>query len=361
VLVVHGTSRGLRGGAVERIHPREMRTLAAPGRYGSRLLAADFNRDGYGDLLVGAPGADTDAGGSGTIQILFGGDTHMRTGDPTTVPRPVDEWTDFGAKVRAGDVNGDGNVDVVEGARDSDDGFSTGHLSFCAGTRSGRPKTCVPVGDADANGTSGLAVADVNGDGYDDIVQGDSVPAPGLSPVGGEVRIWRGGRRGPRPTAIVVAQGSRLVPGADEAGDDFGAGLDAGDLDGDGYADIVVSAPNENLGAGAVTVVRGGRSGIARAGHAVFAIGAGAPGRPLAGRRFGWSTAVLELSGDKRLDVATTVRGADRLQESVYVIRGAARGTFAPGETKVWPLLPGGVDLEPAGIGLMRLGRVDGV
>jgi hypothetical protein len=361
VVVVHGTAHGLRGGRVERIHATEMRTLSAPGRYGSRLLAADFDHDGFGDLVVGAPGADNGAVGSGTIQMLFGGAEDMRIADPKTIPRPVEDWIDFGVKLRAGDVDGDGNVDLVEGAPDRADGTATGHLAFCAGTRSGRPKRCAPVGDPVHNGTSALAVANVDGDDYDDIVQGDAVPAPGGRSLGGEIRIWRGGRHGPGRTPIVVTQASAAVPGSDEAGDEFAGGVDAGDLDSDGYADIVASAPEENFGTGAVTVIRGGRSGIAHTGHARFALGRGIPGRALPGRRLGASIAVLELSGDKRLDVATAIGGADGVPKSVYVIQGAGKGAFAPGETSVWPLLPEGVDLQNAGVHRMRLGRVDGV
>jgi hypothetical protein len=151
------------------------------------------------------------------------------------------------------------------------------------------------------------------------------------------------------------------VPGTDEAGDAFGAAVDAGDLDDDGCADIVVSAPGENLNEGALTVVRGGREGIARTGHAGFAIGVGLPGRAVPGRRLGWSLAVLDLSGDKRPDVATTIRGADNLRESVYVIQVAGKGAFAPDETRPWSLLRDDVVLQHVGIRGMRLGRVDGV
>lgn len=167
-------------------------------------------------------------------------------------------------------------------------------------------------------------------------------------------------RTGRANEPIVVVQGEDLVPGSDDAGDEFGAGVDAGDLDSDGYADIVVSAPEEDLGTGAVTVVRGGRGGIARARHAAFAMGAGVPGEPLPGRRLGWSIAVLELSGDKRLDVAMAVKGADRIQDSVYVIEGAEKGAFAPGETEAWPLLRGPISVENPGVRRMRLGRLDG-
>lgn len=274
--------------------------------------------------------------------------------------RPVDDWARFGEKMRAGDVNGDGIVDLVEGAPDRPDEYATGHLSFCEGKRSGRPKRCEAIDNSAGTGTSALAVADVNGDNFEDVIQGDAVPEFGVAPLGGQVRIWRGSRHGPAGEPLVVVQGEDFIPGSDELGDSFGAGVDSGKLDRDRYADIVVTAPGEGSGAGALTVVRGGSAGIARTGHAGFAMGIGVPGDMLAGRRLGWSVAVLELSGDKRLDVATAVRGADRIQESVYVIEGPRRGNFAPNETRSWPLLHGPVRVRDADSRRLRLGRMDG-
>jgi serine/threonine protein kinase len=357
VFVIHGSKRGLHGRDSERIRPTEIRT---PGRYGSRLLAADLNGDKRGDLVVGAPGAGADQVGSGAMEILLGGREQMRTGDPKTVQRSVEAWKDFGVKLRAGDVNRDGHVDLVEGAPDSPDGLSAGHLSFCEGTTSGRPKPCRAVGST-PTGTTALAVADVNNDRYDDIIQGDGIASPD-EPVGGQIKVWLGGRRGPRSKPIVIAQGADGIPGSDEAGDSFGRGVDAGDLDHDKYDDIVVSAPGEDFNAGEVTVIRGGRHGVARSSHAVFGLGSGLPGVQLAGRRAGWSIAVLELSGDTRLDLAIGILGADRLEESVYVVQGSRRGAFAPDETRVWPLFQRPIDAVPSGgIKRMRLGRVDGV
>ena len=73
VTVLYGSRSGLKGGRVRPIRSSEMRLPPDTGRFGSRLVGADFNEDGYGDLVVGAPGADPDGSASGSLQILFGG------------------------------------------------------------------------------------------------------------------------------------------------------------------------------------------------------------------------------------------------------------------------------------------------
>ena len=75
-----------------------------------------------------------------------------------------------------------------------------------------------------------FAVADVNDDGYADIVQGDSRGT--TQPLAaGEVRLWLGSRRGPRATPIRITQNTPAIPGMDEPGDQFGAVVEAGDVD----------------------------------------------------------------------------------------------------------------------------------
>jgi serine/threonine protein kinase len=366
VAVIHGTQEGLSQGRVEHIRAKEIRTLGGAGRYGSRLLASDINRDGHSDLVVGAPAADRGEGGSGLIQIVFGGSKRLRSGAPQTVPRPVGSWVGFGTKLRSGDINGDGNIDLVEGAADRSDGTVLGHGSYCLGRKNGIMRKCVELEGSDSSGTSALAIADVTGDHRDDIIQGDAVAEPaavGRAAVGGEVRVWRGGRSGPAAEPLVIDQQTGAIPGDDEFGDGFGAGVDAGDLDGDGYADMVVAAPGEDengvLDAGAVIVIRGGHAGRAATGHSRFFQSFGIRGALTAGAEVGWSIAVLDMSGDGKLDVALSIRGADRIQDSVYLIEGG-NGQFAPGETTPWRPLRGVVGVRDPNISRIRIGRADG-
>jgi hypothetical protein len=179
-------------------------------------------------------------------------------------------------------------------------------------------------------------VADVNGDGYADIIQGDSGYArfvDGLPP-SGEVRLWLGSRRGPRSVPLTITQDTVSVHGHDEPGDRFGGVVAAGDVDADGFADMLVSAVRENEGAGRVTVIRGGRAGFATVGNSSF--GQGLPAVPGAARpdaEFGSSLTVLHLSGDRRPDVAVAAKGGATAQERIMVVRGGT-GVFAPDETR---------------------------
>ena len=145
-----------------------------------------------------------------------------------------------------------------------------------------------------ARRTSGLAVADVNGDGRDDIIQGGAAivepQVTGLVAAGGEVRIWTGGRRRPARKPLIIDQRASYVPGTDTLDDGFGTSIGAARLDGDRFADMVISAPGEGAADGRVTVLRGGPSGYRRAASASSSSVPDYPGSPApAGRPAGLS------------------------------------------------------------------------
>ena len=348
VSVLYGTRGGILEGRRATLANRGLGQGA--GRYGHRLAAGDFDGDGYADLAVGAPGDEDDTSDRGAIELLFGGPDGLTHERAHTIRRPDASFVRFGSRLRTGHVNGDRQLDLVEGAPDLVDG-TPGHGSFCRGTKAG-PTRCRPLGDF---GTSSVAVADVNGDGFEDIVQGDHFATP-TEPGGGELRLWRGGRRGPAADPLTITQATQGVEGTDEAGDGFGFAVDAGDLDDDGFAEMVVGVPGEDEASGGVNVIRGHRAGHALSGGTAFNRGwAAIPGVPVAGESFGWTLAIVRLPGDDRPDVAVTARGAPRVDDAIILLKGGP-GIFSPDETEVSPLHLSDAVQDPR-IDAIRIGR----
>ncbi len=232
VAVIRGSARGLRR-AVKLLLGPDDHAPAGRTSYGASLAAGDLDRDGFTDLVVGAPDADPfpiEDGGSGTITLLFGGPGGLKRDGARTIRRLRAVDADFGRRVALGDVNHDGHQDLVEAA--------DGRSHFCRGTRTG-PRRCSAMG----GGATALAVADMTGDGRGEVVHG-------FAPDGstGVLRIFRGTARGPAREPITITQDDPHLPGHVQAGDRFGAALGAADLDRDGYADVLVGSPGEDDG-----------------------------------------------------------------------------------------------------------------
>jgi len=82
-----------------------------------RIGIGDVNRDGYDDIVVGAPFADAeDISDAGRVQVFLGGDPFDDVADLTlTAPLPGTS-ADFGISAAIGDINGDGYADVIVSA-----------------------------------------------------------------------------------------------------------------------------------------------------------------------------------------------------------------------------------------------------
>ncbi len=357
VSVLYGGPGGLDGKRTGQLTARRARLPSGSERYGYTLVARDLDEDGFGDLVVAAPGNLGGQPSTGALHVVYGGPEGLRPDRTRVIRRPAGV-SGFGHRLRSGDVDGDGRPDLVEGGAAR--GGDPGHASYCRGARSG-PLRCRLL--PSAGGTSSLAIGDVNGDDRADIIQGDSQhvdPEMG-PPVGaGLVRVWFGSRDGPRPDPLEITQDSPRIPDVNEPGDEFGAVVEAGDVDSDGFADIIVGATREDGGAGQVTVIRGHREGIARVANVDFDQDSpNVPGRAGPDREFGSTIAVLRLSNDDRPDVALAARGQDSEDARVMWVR-STPGVFSPTETRTRTLegVASLVDAPPGG--RIRLAKAAG-
>jgi hypothetical protein len=232
-------------------------TLSGPdgsgGSFGQSVASAgDVNGDGYADVLIGAPGATMF---TGKAYIYFGGPIAasgaMLTAGPILVGT-AGTYTQFGASVAsAGDVNGDGYPELLVGAYEASSDQGQAYLYLGGSTFPGTPVTLTgPV----ANGFFGRSVAgagDVNGDGYADVVVG----AYGGTNFTGAAYVYSGSSTGLKTTPLVLAS-----PGTETQ---YGLSVaSAGDVNGDGYGDVVVGADGANGEEGGVYVYLGSSSGL---------------------------------------------------------------------------------------------------
>ncbi|MFG2435725.1 FG-GAP-like repeat-containing protein [Streptomyces sp. NPDC048508] len=162
---------------------------------------------------------------------------------------------------------------------------------------------------------------DFNGDGYRDLAVGMPEKTVNGHKRAGAVVVTFGSSTGLTSKHVVVTQDSTGVPGAAETEDLFGTDLSNGDLDGDGYADLLVTSEREKVGdlseRGSVTVLWGGSTG--------FRSGTTLPtALSYKEQWFGTDTAVGDFVGDASPDVVVSDSA------SLWLFEGGFRRTSIP-------------------------------
>jgi hypothetical protein len=282
VLIVYGSRRGLTA-RDQLIEPRKI----GPGHFelnGPPLATADFDRDGFSDLVVANAGNETEYGGVGIYRGSRTGLSKRATvilhRDTPGVPgkRFFDDF--FGVSIAVGDVTGDGHPDLAINSNEETGGNS---VFLFSGSRTGiatremtvlRAESLAGRPYSDSFGQdSQLAIADFNADGNGDLAVGnpDLCRREPEQDLCGAVLTYAGSAEGFDPRSVRFwDQDSVGVPDRSEPGDGFGGRLGVGDLDRDGDADLAIGAPTESLGpnreVGAVTVLYGTRQGLSATG-----------------------------------------------------------------------------------------------
>ncbi|MGK5440287.1 FG-GAP and VCBS repeat-containing protein [Micromonospora sp. URMC 105] len=264
--------------------------VAGENLFGSAFTVGDFDGDGTDDLVAGAPRAGSPWVGG--VALFRGTPDGLSPAAASYLPGnarglPVTPETDgFGSVLASADFDNDGRDDLAVGF--GRDHFSTasfaGSVVVLPGAADGldiagaklfyQDTPGVPdVAEYGDNFGAALAAGDITRDGYADLVvatdsEGFSSGTPNR---GSSITVLRGSSGGLTVDGVQYwTQRSAGIPGSDDPSAYFGTELAFADFDNDGWGDIAVASPQEDVGgvdgAGAVTILRGSTQGLTTTG-----------------------------------------------------------------------------------------------
>jgi hypothetical protein len=329
IYVYHGSAAGLSASPVN--------ILDATNENNANLgisvaCAGDVNGDGYSDIIAGAPGLDDGANfDEGKAFVYFGSATGAAAAPGITLDDANQLGVAFGSSVAsAGDVNGDGFSDVIVGAPIYDDTNANEGVAFIYyGNAAGTMTTPVcMLDDADQNdasfGSSVAPAGDVNGDGYSDVIIGAYYITDGANAQEGRAFVYHGSAAG------LSASPGNMPDDADQASANFGVSVaGAGDVNGDGFSDVIIGAwrydDGGNTDEGKAFVYHGSSTGLSASPNST------PDDADQAGAFFGETVAAAgDVNGDGYSDV---IIGADNYNDGgnnsegrAFVYHGSAGG-----------------------------------
>jgi len=293
--------------------------------------AGDVNGDGYSDVIIGAYGDDNGQIDEGRAFVHLGSASGLAPSVAWTAESDQ-AYANFGWSVAtAGDVNSDGYSDVIVGdPYYANDQLFEGRAYVYLGSGSGLAGSAAWTAEGDQSGAffgwSVSTAGDVNGDGFSDVIIG-AIQYTNVQAFEGRADVLLGSASG-------LAAGPAWTAESDQASASFGCAVaTAGDVNGDGYADVVVGAPHYDNGQtdeGRAFVYLGSASGLA--GTAARTVES-----DQVSAQFGWSLATAgDVNGDGYADVIFGAPYYDNGQPDqgrAYIYPGSALGLLA---TPAW-------------------------
>ncbi|MCF0063966.1 FG-GAP-like repeat-containing protein [Dyadobacter chenwenxiniae] len=240
-----------------------MQSNHTEAQFGTSVSSAgDLNKDGYSDVIVGAPFYTKGETKEGAVMVYYGSASGLNS--VATILESNQPNAKFGRAVEGlGDVNGDGFSDVIVGAPLFDKGqFDEGAAFIYHGSAAGINLLAANILESNQEkaqfGYCSAGAGDVNGDGYNDVLVGAYAYDKGHDNEGA-VFVHLGSAVGINNNASVVLEGNQINA-------QYGwSAATAGDVNGDGYSDIIVGSYLYDYGQtneGAVFVYHGSAQGI---------------------------------------------------------------------------------------------------
>ena len=345
--------------------------------FGSALAVADFDGDGFDDLVIGIPGEDLDNNtiqAAGGVQILRGSifglfapaNNAFWSQDTTDIDGVAETGDNFGAALTVGDFNGDTHPDLAIGAPFEDieaaNAIAAGAIHIIYGSGNGlttagnfilHQDIFSIADDAESGDWFGraLAAGDFNADGRDDLVIGAPGESLGVLDGAGIVHILYGANNAFNVFTFMLSQNEFLPPGGDIQGsanfyDYFGWSLVTGDFNGDSYPDLAIGSPfdQENgapFDSGVINVLFGGANGLVVAGNQLVSQD-NMEGTPEGFDWFGYALATADFNGDARADLVAGARGEAVDDNTIpgagaaHIIFGSGGGLTSQGDVVFW-------------------------
>lgn len=385
VHVIYGSNQGLTASGDELWHQASsgiMGNAELFEGFGSALAWGDFDDDGFDDLAVGVPFDNVTDGGEhdGAVNVLYGGPGGLSgSGDQlfnleTPGLKGALEGgkggTRFGRTLAAADFDGDGFDDLAIGAPGEDvQGVqNAGAVHILHGSSSGlsagndqrwhqnQPNIADDAEAFDHFGRS-LSTGDFDGDGFDDLAIGSEEDLPfaiAQETFGddGAVNVLYGSSGGLSASGDQFwHQNQTGVMGDAGTFEHFSQSLASGDFDGDGFDDLAIGVPNDNIDmvddSGSVNILYGSSQGLTASGDQLWHQGvSGVMSDIGTDEHFGFALVAGDFNGDGRDDLAIGIFGEDpdgvTDAGAVAVLYGSNGGLKASGD-QLWHQNSGGI------------------
>jgi ankyrin repeat protein len=205
--------------------------------FGGRIACGDVDGGGYDDIVIGAEKYNNNRGRA----YLFYGEPDMNT-TCDLIFEGESEGDFFGSTVSCGDIDNDGYDDILVGAFGYNNNQGRAYL-YWGRKRNSMDANPDKIFDGQAEegacfslGCPGIVIYDIDNDGYRDIIFGASRALPYPCDGIGHAYLYYGN------TKELMDAAYDLIFTSENSGDNFGFATGCGDVDNDGYGDIIIGA-----------------------------------------------------------------------------------------------------------------------